>query len=159
MSEEYSSLSSDFKGLLLSLDGRLTKTADLTQELFTEQYESNGLTKDKKLVIKEGSSKEEVFVIEKGETHVIRRTAKGYLPLLTLEKGDIFGCVPFMDMGHEPRRASVVASKGLKVSQLDTKSIQAEYDRLSETFRKLIDGITTCVSLTTNLACHLHERR
>jgi CRP-like cAMP-binding protein len=101
MADEYSSLSPEFKGLLLSLDGRLRKTTDLTQELFTEKYQPNGLTKDKKLILKEGSSKEDVFVIEKGETHVIRRTAKGYLPLLTLEKGDIFGYVPFMDMGHD----------------------------------------------------------
>lgn len=157
MSEECSSLSSDFRGLLLSLDGRLRKITDTAQDLFTKKHDSDGSTKDKKLIIKEGSSNQEVFTIAQGQADVIRRTAKGYLSLLTLGQGDVFGYVPFMDVGHEPRRASVLASKDLKVNKLDINSIQKEYDQLSQVLRRLIDGVITSISVTTSFACNLHE--
>ncbi len=154
LSQDYTSLSSDFKMLLLSLDGRLKKVTDMAVDLFAKNHKDNGFTKDKKLIIKEGSSKEQLFTITEGETHVIRRTPKGYLQLLTLEKGDVFGYVPFMDVGHEPRSASVIASKDLKVTRLDGDALQEEYDQLSGTLKNLIDSVGTCVSMTTRVACH-----
>ncbi len=158
LSGEYASLSSDFRALLLSLDGRLRKVTDRAVDLSMNTYKTNGFTKDKKLVLKEGSAKKELYTIKEGEAYVIRHTSQGYLPLLTFEEGDVFGYVPFLDVGHEPRRASVLASKDLKVSRLDSEGLQKEYDQLSGTFRRLIDSVTTCVSLTTRLACHLREQ-
>ncbi len=154
LSQDYASLSSDFKGLLLSLDGRLKKITDAAVDVFVKNPKTNGLTKDKKLIIKQGSSKEGVFTIIDGETHIVRRTPHGYLQLLTLEKGDVFGYVPFLDVGHEPRSASVIASKDLKVSKLDGQALQEEYDQLSGTLKNIIDNVGTCVSMTTRVACH-----
>jgi CRP-like cAMP-binding protein len=155
---EYASLSPDFRRLLLSLDGRLRKVTDRAVDLSLKTYKTNGFTNDKKLVLKEGSSKKDVYTIKEGKAYVIRNTSQGYLPLLTFEEGDVFGYVPFMDMGHEPRCASVLASKDLKVNKLDSEGLQKEYDQLSGTFRRLVDNVTTCVSLTTRLACHLREQ-
>jgi CRP-like cAMP-binding protein len=154
LSQDYASLSSDFKGLLLSLDGRLKKITDAAVDLSAKNQKTNGLTKDKKLIIKQGSSNEGVFTITDGETHIVRRTPNGYLELLTLEKGDVFGYVPFLDVGHEPRSASVIASKDLKVSKLDGQALQEEYDQLSGTLKNIIDNVGTCVSMTTRVACH-----
>jgi len=155
---EYATLSSDFRALLLSLDGRLRKVTDRAVELSLKRYKTNGFTKDKKLVLKEGSPKKDVYTIKEGKAYVIRHTSQGYLPLLTFEEGDVFGYVPFMDMGHEPRCASVLASKDLKVNKLDSEGLQKEYERLSGTFKRLVDSVTTCVSLTTRLACELREQ-
>jgi len=155
---EYATLSSDFRALLLSLDGRLRKVTDRAVDLSMKRYKTNGFTKDKKLVLKEGSAKKDVYTIKEGKAYVIRHTSKGYLPLLTFEEGDVFGYVPFMDMGHEPRCASVLASEDLKVNRLDSEGLQKEYEQLSGTFRRLVDSVTTCVSLTTRLACELREQ-
>jgi hypothetical protein len=115
------------------------------------------LAKDKKLVMKEDSPKKAVYAIKEGEAYVMRRTATGYLPLLTLGEGDVFGDVPFVDVGHEPRRARVLASDNLKVDKVDGELIRKEYDRLSATLRNLVDSMATCVSLTTTVACRLKE--
>jgi len=154
---DFMSLSPDFRKILLSLDGRLRKITDRTVELFMKEDKAKGFTKNKKIVIEKGSSKQEAFAILEGETYVIGQTQKGYLPLLTLEKDEVFGYMPFADMGHEPRSAMVLASKDLKVHKLNTESIQKEYEHLSGTFRNMINNVCTCTFLTTKLAYHLYE--
>jgi CRP-like cAMP-binding protein len=154
---DFMSLSPDFRKILLSLDGRLRKITDRALELFMKEDKIEGFTKNKKIVIKKGSSKQETFSILEGETYVVGQTQKGYLPLLTLEKDEVFGYMPFADMGHEPRSALVLASKDLKAHKLDTESIQKEYETLSGTFRNMIYNSCMCTLLTTKMAYHLHE--
>jgi hypothetical protein len=154
---DFMSLSPDFRRILLSLDGRLRKITDRAVELFMKEDKIKGFTKNKKIIIEKGSSKQEAFAILEGETYVIGQTQKGYLPLLTLEKDEVFGYTPFADMGHEPRSALVLASKDLKVHKLNTESIQKEYEQLSGTFRNMIYNACTCTFLTTKLAYHLYE--
>jgi len=156
---DFMSLSPDFRKILLSLDGRLRKITDRTVELFMKEDKTKGFTKNKKIVIEKGSSKQDAFAILEGETYVIGQTQKGYLPLLTLEKDEVFGYMPFADMGHEPRSALVLASKDLKVHRLKTESLQKEYENLSGTFRNMIYNACTCTFLTTKLAYHLHEAK
>ena len=100
----------------------------------------------------QGCPREEVFTITQGEAYMIQRTPQGYLSLLTLQEGDVFGYVPFMDIGHEFRSVSVVASKDLKVHRFNIDSIRKEYNRLSPAFKGLIANTATFVSLTTRLA-------
>lgn len=154
---EHSFLSSDFRGLLLSLDRRLRKTTDRVLDMFMDQNEAEQLTGNKEVIVEEGSSKGEVLRITKGEGYVMRQTQKGYLQLLTLAKGDILGDLPFIDMGQEPHYGSVLASKDLKTERLDTESLQKEYDNLSGIFRSLVDNVVACVFATTRLACHLRD--
>jgi hypothetical protein len=156
---DFMSLSPDFRKILLSLDDRLRKITDRTVELFMKENNTKGFTKNKKIVIEKGSSKQEAFAILEGETYVIGQTQKGYLPLLTLERDGVFGYIPFTDMGHEPRSALVLASKDLKVHKLNTESIQKEYENLSGTFRNMIYNSCTCTFLTTKLAYHLYEMK
>ena len=146
LSEEYARLTSQFKELLLSIDARLGKVTDRAVELFMEENKAHGLIGDKKVVINEG-----LFTITEGEAYVVRQTPQGYLSLLTLKKEDVFGYAPFIDIGHELRCASVVASKDLKVNRLDTDSLRREYDRLSPVFKGFIGNIATCVSLTCKM--------
>ncbi|MBW1706478.1 MAG: cyclic nucleotide-binding domain-containing protein [Deltaproteobacteria bacterium] len=155
LSGEYASLSLDFRNLLFSLAGRLGKITDSTVNLFQKSYNTDGLTKGKQVIVEKGSSKEEIFTIIEGETYVIGETPKGDLPLFALQKKDVFGNVPFIDFGHEPRNAVVLASKDLKVDKLDPEKLRQEFSQLSGTFKNLIFDLGTCVSVTTRLACHL----
>jgi CRP-like cAMP-binding protein len=146
LSEEYARLTSQFKELLLSMDARLGKVTDTAVELFMKENKAHGLIGDKKVVINEG-----LFTITEGEAYVVRLTPQGYLSLLTLKRDDVFGYAPFMDIGHELRCGSVIASKDLRINRLDTDSLRKEYDRLSPVFKGFIENVATCVSLTTRL--------
>jgi len=156
---EFSSLSADLKGFLLSLDRRLRRGTDRACELFTNKRKTAGLPRDSKVVVEKGSSKIEAFTIVEGEAYVIGQTRKGSLPLVTLEKDDVFGYIPFMDLGHEPRYASVFASKDLKVNRLDLARFQKEYDELSDTIKNMIYVTCTSIFSTMKLTSTLYEGR
>jgi hypothetical protein len=154
LSREFYSLSPEFRSLLLSLDRRLIKITDRVVELHTKK--GNIVPpKGAKTIIKQGSSKRDVFSITDGKAYVIEQTKKGNFPLIVLEKEEIFGSLPFLDMGHEPRSAMVLASDDLKINNLDLESLQKEYDQLSNVFRNFIYNICTCISLTTRAAHYL----
>lgn len=159
LSREYTSLSPEFRALLLSVDERLKQVTDRIVELATKQAGYKKLTQGKKVIMKSGTSKKRAFMIKAGEACVVGKSRRGHLPLLTLKKGEIFGYVPFMPMGHEPRSASVMASDRFEVDKLDVDSLQKEYDNLSGTFRNLIFNASTCIFMTTRMAYHYHERR
>ena len=154
---EFNNLSPEFRAILLSLDNRLVKITDRAIKLYT-QKESIELPKNLKTVIKKGSSKQEAFSITNGVAYVIDQTEKGDFPIITLDKGDVFGNLPFQDMAHEPGSASVVASNDLTMKELDIESLQKEYDSLSNMFRSFIHHISTCISLTTRVAHNLDTK-
>jgi CRP-like cAMP-binding protein len=158
LSREYTSLSPEFRALLISVDGRLRQVTDRVVELYQNQNRSKELTKGKKVIMKSGSSKKQAFVISEGEACVVGKSKKGHLPLLTLKKADVFGNFPFLQMGHETRSASVMATENLKVSKLDVDAILKEHENLSGTFRNLIFNASTCVFSTTKRAYRRHEK-
>jgi len=154
LSGEYASLSSDFRRLLVSLAGRLTKITDRALNTSVQKDSDFELPQNNEVIIQKGCTEEALFSIAEGESYLIGRTSKGPLPLLTLRKDDVFGNVSFIDLGHEPHCASFLGSKDLKLNRLDTDSLRKEYDQLSGTFRNLIDNMGSCISRTTRRACH-----
>jgi len=157
LSREYGSLSPDFTGLLFSMDGRLSKVTDRVVALLKKEDKGKELIKGKKLMLKKGSLKEEAFTIIDGESCVVGHSKKSHIPLFTLTEKDVFGYVPFIDIGHEPRHASVMASKDLHVNKLDVESLKKEFDSLSDTLKNLILNTSTCIYTTTRMAYHLYE--
>jgi hypothetical protein len=93
-----------------------------------------------------------LYAITKGETLLVSRTFQGAVPLFTLRQDDLFGSLPFLDLGQEPRSASVLGSKDLMVNEVNTKLLEMEYKQLCTTFKNLIDHMGTCVSVTTKVA-------
>jgi hypothetical protein len=157
LSREYGALSPDFTGLLFSMDGRLGKVTDRVVELLKKEDKGKELIKGKQLMLKKGSSKEEAFTIIDGESCVVGHSKKSHIPLFTLTEKDVFGYVPFIDIGHEPRFASVMASKDLHVNKLDVESLKKEFDSLSDTLKNIILNTSTCIYTTTRMAYHLYE--
>ena len=155
---EYSCLSAEFKKLLLSLCGRLNKLNDSSIGLSMKEIKDNAQTlmKDKKMILGKGGSLNDLFLITAGEIYVVGQTPKGYLPLATLNRDDVFGSVPFIDMGHDPQYTAVVASKDVKVDRINKDNIKREYDHLTPTFKNLVENVGSCVSMTTKIACSLH---
>lgn len=157
LSREYGSLSPNFIGLLFSMDGRLRKITDRVVELLMKEDKSKELIKGKKLIMKKGSLKEGAFTIIDGESCVVGHSKKSHIPLFTLTEKDVFGYVPFIDIGHEPRYASVMASKDLHVNKLDVESLNKEFDSLSDTLKTMILNTGTCIYTTTRMVYHLYE--
>jgi hypothetical protein len=75
------------------------------------------------------------------------------MPLAQLKKGDFFGRVPFLDMGHEPYSAAVFSSQDLKLAAVDSGKLKSEHEGLSSTIKNIIEHLATSVSVTTLATC------
>lgn len=149
---EFYTLPAEFRNTLSSLDRRLRKITDRAVDLSAKKGGSFVLpAKGLEVVVDMGSKKDDLYCIQEGQAYVVGKTSKGALPLLALEKDDVFGSLPFMDMGQEPRSASVVATQSLKTTMLDLEQLHTSYDHLSQAFKGMIFNICTCVSITTKL--------
>jgi len=151
LATEYAGLTHGLKTVLLSLDHRLRDITAHAVGHSEQKGHSIDLSKDMRPIIKKGCPKERLFLITEGEAVVVKTNSKGSLPLLTLGKGDFFGYVPFWEIGHEPRSASVYGSKDLKANKLKLEKLQVEYDNLSGTFKNLIDNVSSYISLSTKI--------
>jgi len=156
LAREFGNLSFHFKTLLISLDGRLRSVSDKAVEMFLKKPEALSL-KDKKVIMKRGATTQELHKILEGEAFIIGEAQKGHAPLATLGKDDVFGYVPFMDISQEPRFAAVMASENLKTEPLDPQGLQKEYDKLSDTFKSIINNVGTFISMTTGFALSMKK--
>jgi CRP-like cAMP-binding protein len=146
---ELANLSADFKNLIKSLDNRLRNVTGIAAQAHVRDASFMDSLLNKKMAIKEGQNEERLFSIRDGEVVVARNTPGGYLPLARLEKGDFFGHIPFLTIGHEPYEAAVFSSSDLKLASVDSKKIENEHRRLSATLRNIIEHLAACISATT----------
>jgi CRP-like cAMP-binding protein len=149
LASEFANLSPDFKALIKSLDNRVRNVTSIAAQAHVGDGSFLELLKGKKVAIKEGQSEDRLFQIRDGEVVVVRKAATAYVPLARLEKGDFFGHIPFLTIGHEPYEAAVFSSPDLKLAAVDSKKMEAEHRRLSTTLRNIIEHLAACISATT----------
>ena len=93
---------------------------------------------DGTVIFEEGGFSDWVYVIMEGEVRVTKNTAKGIVTVAKLGEGDFIGELEFLDMGKEPRSATVIAEGKVKLGVIDRDKLRREYDSLSPDFRKII---------------------
>jgi len=156
---EFALMSSHFRGLVISLDRRMRETTNQAVGLYSGENPAKDWLTDKKTVIKQGGQEDQVFMITKGEACVVRRTKNGYLPLAVLREGDIYGRIPFLDFGHEPEAAAVVGSEDLAFTAIDRDEMKGEFEKLSATFKNLLEHTVNCITVTTKLASEYQKKQ
>ena len=148
---EYASLSQDFRSILLSLDDRLRKLNDKAVELsVNEEYNITPL-KNMRPYMNGTILQEDLFTITQGNACIVRPTPEGNLPLFSLNKNDVFGDIPFLNLGNELRSASILVSDDFRAERIDVQNLQEEYDKLSPTFRSVIYNVGMYITMTANL--------
>lgn len=149
LASEVTNLSTEFKNLIKSLNNRLRCVTSIAAQAHVRDASFMESLLNKKMAIKEGQNEERLFSIREGEVVVARNTPAGYLPLALLDKGDFFGHIPFLTIGHEPYEAAVFSSADLKLASVDSKKIESEHRKLSATLRNIIEHLAACISATT----------
>jgi CRP-like cAMP-binding protein len=157
LAQEYSKMSYELKALILSLDRRLRHVIDRVVEYTNNQINLDDYLTDRKKVIEQGHEEKRLFRVQQGRASLIQNTENGYLPLAHLYRDDFFGYIPFLNIGHEPEFASILASKDLSIQTLNPDILQQEYDNISTTFKNLIENIATSISATTNVLMNLQK--
>lgn len=155
LSSDFSCASKDFRELLASYTSRLFKITNKVLNLPQDKQALYQIIKGGKPFMGEKTTMNAVFRILEGEASVVRESTKGILPLLKLDKSDLFGPVPFMDIKHEFHDARIFASNDLKIQEMDMGILHKEYDQMPVTLRNLIYDAGNCIYKTTNMVSTL----
>lgn len=159
MGNEFSRLSAEFRNIVKSLDNRFNEVMNRAAASHIGKNDPAKLLKDRRPVIMEGKNDDKSFIITGGRASIVRKTGNGVVPLITgLGKSDFIGRIPFLDMGLEPASAIVVGDKRLKVATIDQQSLQDEYERLSLTFKNMLENISTNILATAMVICEREKK-
>ena len=154
LAQEYAGMSLEFRTFLTSLDKRMKQLTDRIVEYHDGSIQTAEILKDKKVLIRQAKPEEEqLYVVKQGRASVVRNTENGPVVLCHLYKGDFFGDVPFLHLGQEPDGASIYGSENIKIAKIEAVSLQMEYNRLSTTFKNIVDNMATCMSVTADIVC------
>ena len=146
---EYSSLSKEFKSVLLSLDNRFRKMTERLSEIYSEINAKERASYSQNKQPGKGRRIEDPFLILKGSITIVKEMNDQNISLISLHPDDFFGPLPFLEMGHERNSASVFFSDDLETIPLDPDALQGEYDQLSNILKSLIDFSLDCISIAT----------
>lgn len=155
LAQEYAGMSREFKIFLASLDKRLKQLTDCITEYHDGNVKVDDILKDKRVLIRQGKTKEQqLYVVKQGRAFVVRDTENGPIVLCHLYKGDFFGDVPFIHLAQEPEGASIYSSENIKIAKVEAELMQNEYNRLSTTFKNMVDNMAACMCVTADVVCH-----
>lgn len=151
LSQEYARMSAEFRSMVMSLEKRLMQLTNIVVEYHTQSVDIARFIKDKQRILRQGDAEDKIYRIQQGHAHIVQEDNDRYRPLVSLGKDDYFGSFPYFDMGHEPEKATVLASKDLKIQPMDAGGFQGEYDGISTTFKNIIENMAACISATTGV--------
>ena len=159
LGSELGRMTTEFKNLVRSIDKRFDEIMQNAVNARLQLNDTKALLKDRRPVIMEGKNDDKAFVITGGNASVVRKTDNGIVLLVRhLEKGDVIGPIPFLDMGLEPASAIVMGDPNLKVTQLDRRRLNGEYEQLSSTFKNILENLSTCILATAMVACDFNKQ-
>lgn len=146
---EFSRLSPELRGVLLSLDKRLKQVTEKAVACYLKSESSHKRFSGKTPLIGQGESDERLFKISHGHAFIVRKLESQEMILGRLEQGDFIGPLPFIKMGLEPETASIYLSEDIKLNPLNPKLLQSEFEQLSTTFKNIIENLATNISVTS----------
>ncbi len=158
LSNEFSAMSKMFRQLLLSFDSRLAQTSSHTLRIRLNQPVLLDLQSEyEPIKDMDENNPDAVYLLQQGKAVVVRKINNINVIIAELKPGDFMGRIPFLNTGHEPYSAEVYSTTDVKFEPLDLTPYQKEYDRLSNTFKNIIENISSCISATTQVASDFFE--
>lgn len=160
LGSELGRMSAEFQNLVRSVDKRYDGVMQNAVNAYLQLDDAKQVLKDRRPVIMEGKNDDKAFVITGGIASVVRKTETGIVMLVSsMEKGDVIGPIPFLDMGLEPASAIVMGDPQLKVTKLDRQALIDEFEQLSSTFKNILENLSTCILATAMVTCEFEKKR
>jgi len=146
--KEYSELSLQLQTILASLDTRLRQVTTSCAKAVLNGPIPNSRRKDLK-VFNCQDNPDSIYWIHTGEAVIVRKIGREYIELCVLGPNDFIGHIPFLNTSHEPHSASVYVSADFQYRSVAIMDVKKEYNRVSRTFKNLIQHTTQSISVTT----------
>lgn len=152
LSKEFSMLTAKLKEVILSLDKRLkTITNSVVDKLSEDNTPICFETKDK-VLLNWDDYKEKTCLINEGEAYLAAKIGDRLINLFMLKKDDFIGEIPFLEYSDTAQGLVVYTTNEFQTEEIDMTRVHQEFDRVSVTFKNIIDGMISCISITTNIA-------
>lgn len=158
LADEYTTMSSEMRILLWSLNDRLRRITDQMIHVLITQERRSDFVRKGRLWVPRDQKNGDLFIIAQGKATVMLHTAKGPIPVINLQKGDLVGSLPFLQMGLVPEHVSVVVSEDIKNIAMDVKKLHREHDRLSLTYRNIVGNTVNRISAINRILCDLQSK-
>jgi CRP-like cAMP-binding protein len=159
LAQEYAGLPRAFRHLLVSLDRRLKATTARVLAARSGNPLATPNFGNLQTLIPQGDSSEDMLkVIRSGEVWVHRLRPKP-LTLARLGEGDYFGNLPFLHLRQEPEFAAIYADENPDIENVPVGPLVDAYERMSITFKNIVDNVAACVSVTTELLSDISEQQ
>lgn len=157
LSVEYTRMSPEMRAVALSLDRRLTQAMD--RLVMYRRGETDPQSDLQGLVpVPAAADDDGLCLITEGQAAVLWRKASKPLVLARLGVKDVFGRIPFADIGQEPHSAAVLGDAALAFRPLDQEALDNEHRALSTTFRNFFKSMFNALAVTTRMAAQAHAR-
>jgi CRP-like cAMP-binding protein len=159
LAQEYASLSPEFRRFLVSLDSRLKTVTARAADYRMNQMDEEEFVKERTVRIKQGQTEENLYRITAGSASIVRKTEHGIVPLSMLKADGYFGNIPFLHLNQEPEAASVLISDDFEAEEVNLDLFADEYERLSTTFKNIVDNVVACISITSDVTSKLKAEK
>jgi len=150
LTAEYERMSPEFRKVLWGLNDRFDRITDRALEMRSGNLSTKNFILDGVPLIPMSQRTTGLYVLADGQASVMGNRNCDNVPLINLYKGDIFGNLPFVNLGQEPERATVVGNSEVKKIPLCLDPLQSEFEKLSATFRNLLVNIADGIAQTTD---------
>jgi CRP-like cAMP-binding protein len=103
---------------------------------------------DGQIIFEEGSNGDWIYVVEEGEVEISKKVDGKRVVIETLKEGDIFGEMAYID--KIPRSATATAKGTTLVGILDRDFFDAEFNKISADFQKILKTVAFRLRKTTD---------
>jgi CRP/FNR family transcriptional regulator, cyclic AMP receptor protein len=114
------------------------------------QISSYETFQDGQIIFEEGSNGDWIYVVEEGEVEISKKIDGKRVAIETLKDGDIFGEMSYID--KIPRSATATAKGTVVVGILDRDFFDAEFNKISADFQKILKTVAFRLRKTTDRA-------
>jgi signal-transduction protein with cAMP-binding, CBS, and nucleotidyltransferase domain len=147
---EYERMTPEFRKVLWGLNDRFHRITDRAVQMQTGNFSTKNFILDGVPLLPRAQRATGLYVLADGQASVMGGHDTAPVPLINLYKGDIFGNLPFVNLGQEPERATVVGNSEVRKIPLRLDPLQKEFEKLSATFRNLLVNIADGIAQTTD---------
>ena len=112
---------------------------------------------DGQIIFKEGSNGDWIYVVEEGEVEISKNVDGQRIVFETLKETNIFGEMAYIDKA--PRSATATAKGTTVVGIIDRSVFDAEFNKLSADFQKILKMVAFRLRKTTERSVDAQDEK
>ncbi|MBU0653389.1 MAG: cyclic nucleotide-binding domain-containing protein [Proteobacteria bacterium] len=113
--------------------------------------------RDGQIIFKEGSNGDWIYVVEEGEVEISKNVDGQRIVFETLKETNIFGEMAYIDKA--PRSATATAKGTTVVGIIDRSVFDAEFNKLSADFQKILKMVAFRLRKTTERSVDAQDEK